>query len=277
MELWLLPSQAGIERLGLPGWRRLMARADSLPAIEPGLDAALASMVAQRGRVPWAALLAGAERAQAHDWLAADLVCVRAELTGARLMACAVDAGDSDRSQAALFEAARPWLQEEGFELVEIRTGRALLRCPEAAGDPQTPAPDALLGCDLRDGLPQDLRWQRRINEFQILLTQHPVNQQREARGLPVWNTLWFWGFGRRSDLQGLPAHRWHSEDPLLLALAQELGVESARAPLWRDLRDPRTLARAWADGLRPGSALLRTACGGGWQIRPWQRLRFWR
>jgi hypothetical protein len=34
------------------------------------------------------------------------------------------------------------------------------------------------------------------MNEIQMLLHEHPVNDVRQRRGRPVINSLWFWGFG---------------------------------------------------------------------------------
>lgn len=268
MELWLLPAAKAVDALELPGWSRLLARADRLATVAPGLDAALLS-AGVRGRIPWAALCA--EAPDEAPWLIADLVHVRPDMNGARLLACAVDHGEADC--APLFEALRPWLAEEGIELQAVRGGRALLRCPADVPDPVTPAPDQLLGCDLRVGLPANGSWQRRINEWQMLLAQQPGNQQRELRGLPSWNTLWCWGYGQRGDLPSLPPHQWDSSDPLLQALASV----ASPGPIWRDLRDPRRLARAWSEGQRPSDAILRADDGAGWRLRGWHRLRVWR
>lgn len=38
--------------------------------------------------------------------------------------------------------------------------------------------------------------WRRVLNEVQITLHEHPVNQARTARGLPAVNSLWPWGEG---------------------------------------------------------------------------------
>ena len=38
--------------------------------------------------------------------------------------------------------------------------------------------------------------WRRLLNEVQITLHEHPVNQARTARGLPAVNSLWPWGEG---------------------------------------------------------------------------------
>lgn len=43
--------------------------------------------------------------------------------------------------------------------------------------------------------------WHAALNEAQMVLHSHPVNQAREATGRPVVNSLWPWGGGRLSRL----------------------------------------------------------------------------
>ncbi len=283
MDIWLLPAPQAVKALCLPGFEQLSRRADALPVAEPGLDSVLREAFGWVSDAPWAALLAGADRDSPVPWLAADLVHVRPEMSGARVLALAIDHDPEDPDLATLFAALQPWLADEAIDLAMSTGGRALLRCPISHGDPATVAPDALLGSDLRGVLPADLRWQRRLNEMQIVLAQQVCNDARVARGVPSWNTLWFWGQGSADGCPSLPLAAVSSVDPLLLALArhQEVATQDASAasvgPALRDLRDPRQLARVWATGLRPRDALLRCVDGSGWRVRGWQRWRMWR
>lgn len=58
------------------------------------------------------------------------------------------------------------------------------------------------------------------MNEVQMLLHEHPVNEQRLARGDPPVNALWLWGFGRTATAtMRLP--RLFSDDRWLEGLAR--------------------------------------------------------
>jgi hypothetical protein len=46
----------------------------------------------------------------------------------------------------------------------------------------------------LMDQAKQNLPWFKLINEMQMFLHQHPINQQREQQGLTPVNSLWCWG-----------------------------------------------------------------------------------
>ena len=88
-------------------------------------------------------------------------------------------------------------------------------------------------------------RWSRLLNEVQMLLHAHPVNQAREARGEPAVNSLWLWGAGRApQDAKG----RWQSvsaADPLPLGLAKVARVQPFALPASAE----EWLARAPAEG----------------------------
>lgn len=65
----------------------------------------------------------------------------------------------------------------------------------------------------------------RMLNEAQMVLHAHPVNEAREARGEPAINSVWLWGAGRAPQVK---SERWHSvsaDDPLALGLARAAGV----------------------------------------------------
>lgn len=65
----------------------------------------------------------------------------------------------------------------------------------------------------------------RILNEAQMVLHTHPVNEAREARGEPAINSVWLWGAGRAAKVQ---SERWQSvsaDDPLALGLARAAGV----------------------------------------------------
>jgi hypothetical protein len=71
-------------------------------------------------------------------------------------------------------------------------------------------------------------RWRRVLTEVQMLLHDHTLNQQREARGeLPI-NSIWLWGGGRRPAVSGRHfTHVAASNAALALALAVRSGAET--------------------------------------------------
>ncbi len=275
---------------------RLLGRGDREPARMPGLLAALAEVFAVPGSgLPVAALL---REAQAHDagenvWLCADPAWVRAELAGARLLACGALGLARDEAEE-LARPLRPLLGDAGM-LLEISTpDRWQLRLPVGSPLPSFAAPETVLGQHLLAHLPQGAegrRWRALFTELQVLLHQHPRNRARAQQGLPPVNALWLWGGGALPSRPRTTLTRLLSADPLARALAQH-----ARVTVCSDTAQLRGLGDTWVDlaerapqdvqpfldaavrRLRRG-AVLRLAFldGARWRITSAQRWRFWR
>jgi len=64
----------------------------------------------------------------------------------------------------------------------------------------QTTTPTAALNKDISAYLPKGegaTQWAAFTNEVQMLLFEHPVNQAREAKQLPIINSIWCYGGGQ--------------------------------------------------------------------------------
>src|SRR2546430_884920 len=59
------------------------------------------------------------------------------------------------------------------------------------------------------------MRFHALMNEAQMLLHEHPVNAEREARGLPALNSIWFWGGGVIAAAKARPFSAGVARDPL--------------------------------------------------------------
>jgi len=121
--------------------------------------------------------------------------------------------------------------------------------------------PLALAGRDVAVALPTTTS--ALLNEAQMVLHAHPINEAREERGEPPVNSVWFWGAGR---VPAVPTKRWHSvnaDDPLVLGLGRAAGIRhrtlgpSAEAWLERASEEGRHLVLL--DALRTPFALGQT------------------
>lgn len=77
--------------------------------------------------------------------------------------------------------------------------------------------------------------WQSIMNEIQMLLHEHKVNQKRERDGLLPVNSVWLWGEGRLTDFRsnneaGLWQHIY-SNNNLCVGLAKLTGLPVANIP----------------------------------------------
>jgi hypothetical protein len=108
--------------------------------------------------------------------------------------------------------------------------GAWLLRFPRSI-DCSTQPPDAAVGRNVHDFMPagrDGARIRSLMNEIQMLLHEHPINELRQrARQLPV-NGWWLWGFGDA-------------------AADASAGASAGRADRWSLRTDDRWLRAVWS------------------------------
>jgi hypothetical protein len=148
-------------------------------------------------------------------------------------------AADESRALAASLDAA---LASSGYSLSWSDRGVWLLGCATSV-ECDTVEPAQVEGSDVREGLPSGrdgARIRQLTNELQMLLHEHPVNAARAARGLPVVNSIWLWGFGEADGPAAGALPELCSDDLWLTGLWQLHGSQA------RPLADaPRALASA--------------------------------
>ena len=71
------------------------------------------------------------------------------------------------------------------------------------------------------------MHWHALMNEVQMALHDHPVNEAREARGEMTVNSLWFWGHGVYAPLDKRPFNAVLANDPLARGLAGASGASA--------------------------------------------------
>lgn len=313
------------ERAGLlpevPSLTRLLARAEQHPSplATPAREGALTLFGLELHTAPeppWAALAqAGdAERPEPGCWLRIDPVHLRPDMAQLLLFTQPDVTLDRDEAKALAAIVAESLAELGDFQL--LHPGRWYLRLHDET-PLETVAPERVAGRDVRDAMPAGEAgrlWRTLINEIQMQLFEHPVNQRREAQGLPAVNSVWPWGWGRAPSV---PAARYRSvtaDSPEVRGLARLGEVEqvqivaafpewSARIAgpgehlVWLEPDNPRTadepggwgawlaaLERDWFAPLeqalrerRLRNALLHTGDGQAWRLTHGGLRRFWR
>lgn len=160
----------------------------------------------------------------------------------------------------ALGEALAPVFQAIG-ELTITTPALWHLKVHESA--PALPAfmqlPD-FIGRRADHGLSADPMWRHLINETQVMLHSHPVNQAREERGLPRINSVWPWGGGSLVIEAKTPHDAVFSDNAVLQGLAKLCRLDGKTPPAaWASLPHRHPLIaldhlaslRSQGDGLR--------------------------
>lgn len=123
-------------------------------------------------------------------------------------------------------------LQSTGFEVHEGADGEWLLRS-EAPLHAQTVTPEFAAANPAEDILPRgrDAGGLRRLmTELQMLLHEHPVNTQRQRRGLPALNAIWVHGEGMLSDVTAMTLPAAYGDDVYLRGIYR-LHDQSIQSP----------------------------------------------
>lgn len=233
-------------------------------------------------------------------WLRADPAHVQADLDTARMLACG-NLGLSREEADALLKPLRPLFGDAGFPISAPVPERWYLELPREAKVPEFAEPECVLGDDLYDHLPpgpEGRRWRVLLNEAQVILHHHPLNEARAAAGKPAVNSIWFWGAGILPDAVSLAAVEVCTAAADLAALAKLAGVRLSRpsdfgtlaaadGPVLVDLRERSAVAELDRGWLRPALAALARgrlgelrldfADGAGFRLRRSQRWRRWR
>lgn len=163
-------------------------------------------------------------------WLLADPVNLRIDRDRALL----ADVGVMHLSQAdadTLVDALNRHFADDGLRFFAPHPARWYLSLPAAPDATFTSLPDAI-GENVDPLLPQGadgLQLGRLINEMQMLLFAHPLNQARESRGEPPVNSLWLWGAGHAAPRA--PQARLFIAHPLSERLAGIAGLDADRTP----------------------------------------------
>ena len=191
-------------------------------------------------------------------WLRADPASVSPDMQGARLMASAETLRLEPEDVQALLPALQALFAGFGFQLEAPTPSRWYLRLPEDTPLPAFTAPDVALGDDLFEHLPEGehgRQWRSLLTEAQVVLHQHPWNEQRSAQGKRAVNSLWFWGGGRLPEAVHTGHAQVRSRDALLRGLAMMAGVQTdgeQAVDALVDLRQLRSLEQLGRDAILP-------------------------
>ncbi|MGQ0510614.1 MAG: hypothetical protein ACT4P9_08360 [Betaproteobacteria bacterium] len=171
--------------------------------------------------------LAGGLEPGEDSWLRADPVHLRLQRDSMMLVPAA--GFDLSRAEAdALADAVNRHFGAS-FSVHVVSPAAWALR---AKGDAEIEgrSPLALAGQDVNANLPAGTdaaRWHSTLNEVQMLLHEHPVN---EAREVPL-NSLWFWGAGRLPKEAAVHWQSMTADDPVALGLAKLAAMRHRALP----------------------------------------------
>lgn len=186
-----------------------IGRVQTVPTgMQPGSDTANLSVLGYdprkyyTGRSPLEALSIGITLDEGDVAIRCNLVTVSSEEACYEEKVMMDHSADeiSTEDAAVLLQAVKERLEEEGFQFYVGTSYRHCLVWRQGNLVELTP-PHDILGQKIGSHLPKEsvlAKMQRRSYE---ILSSHPLNQERKAKGLHPANSLWFWGAGTRPAL----------------------------------------------------------------------------
>jgi hypothetical protein len=242
--------------LEVPALERLLAKgrrhAETDPGeAEPSVAASAEDWLCARFEVarqadwpaaPYCLLADGGEPGK-HYWLRADPVHLKLE--GGRLVL--TDSGlfsVSQQEAEGLADSLNTHFSGDGMLFYPLRPDRWYLRVERAPALETTPLAQAA-GRSIDPLLPRGVDapfWRARLNDIQMLLHGHAINEARESAGAPPINSVWLWGGGSMADAVTAPFNVLWSGDPFAAGLAQAARIAARPLP-----EDAAALLRAGA------------------------------
>jgi hypothetical protein len=229
---------AAWQDLSLTAFETLLSRGSRGAAEGRGLEQTLFSSFKIRAAddcdIPVAAVTRqwDAQDAGNQWWLRADPVHLRADRDRVVMLGnTALDISQDECEQLA--SELNEHFADEGWHLTAPNARRWYLRLE---GDPRirTAPLSTVIGRDILLHMPHgqnERRWRGVLNEVQMLLHASAVNRFRETQGLPLINSLWFWGGGRLPQAPRTVWSRVWGNDALTRSLASLTGVSCATLP----------------------------------------------
>ena len=244
--------------LRLPALERLLARGTLQQSLGCTLEAFLLDQFKAEDQMSVAPYTWRADggSADASYWLRADPVYLQAQ----RGQLVLVDGAMLDISEAeadALCTTLNQHFVSDNLRFFPAHPARwylALDQSPELITEPLA----RVAGQAVNDRLPRGAtgqRWNQILNEAQMLLHAHPINEAREQRGQATINGLWLWGGGIAQKLAPCSLNHLWANDALArgLALTTQVAWHALPEAAEACLADATPQSKHWVvlDGLR--------------------------
>lgn len=224
----------------LPGLENLLVFAGSRQIFEGGAEAWLCRAFGAARQDDWpVAPLTAMEDGLAPEksyWLRVDPVHLHLLRDSLTMADCKPFDLTAEEAQSLLATLNRHFAAD-GLRFVAPVASRWYLQLPRPAALVTHPLSE-VVGRDVGTCLPQGgdaMQWHGWITEAQMLLHDHPVNQERERRGLLPVNSIWPWGGGVLERPSLAPYQGVWSSDHLARALARSSGSEIRSTPVSAD------------------------------------------
>lgn len=219
----------------LPDLETLLARASRAAASGSDLESCLLAHFGAppiQSGIAALSLLADGGQPENRYWLRADPVHLQAQ-RDKLVLVCGELMAITQNEANALVDALNQHYADDDMKFFCLQPERWYVtsnRIPDLVTHPLPQVAGQAINDKLPSGADGKL-WQSRMNEMQMLLHMHPVNLARENAGLPILNSVWFWGGGTLPAIPPRPARRCWADETLTRGLARAAGCPTHPLP----------------------------------------------
>ncbi len=244
-ELKELDGKTTLEAAYVPEMDRLAAMSEvglvsMVPeGMEPGSDTANLAVLGYdpriyyTGRSPLEALSIGADMEDTDISFRCNLVTLSEEDCAYEDRTIIDHSSDeiTTKEAAVLIEALKEGLRQDGYRFYSGTSYRHLLIQENGKVSKLTPPHDVLTK-RIGEYLPEDENLLGMMRKSYDILKDHPVNKERRAKGLRPANSAWFWGAGKKPELDSFEKRTGKkgvmiSAVDLLKGIAVGIGMDS--------------------------------------------------
>jgi hypothetical protein len=218
----------------LPALNQLLSYSNVIPNEQTDFESIIAGSLGLTGRqtLPFAQAYVNGEDAvddpQRH--LLCRTIHLKADMHNALVIPLENDSVNQDDSSLIL-EDLQTFFKED-CDLKPLDNGLWLMRLKHCEPSDCYPHYLSVIGRKANQFIEQSkqaLPWYKLMNEMQMFMHQHPVNQNRLTTGLLPINSLWFWGAGEMPKLDDNKT-TWFCDNEELMRFAESSNIR--RLPL---------------------------------------------
>lgn len=231
-----LGGKTPLEYADTPALDALAARSEigllhTIPeGMKPGSDTANLSVLGYdpkkyySGRSPLEALSIGVDMKDTDVAFRCNLVTLSEEEPYEEKIMIDHSSGEISTADAAvLLDAVRGELEKDGYHFYVGTSYRHCLIWENGEVLPLAQPHDILTQC-IRGYLPQDEALRRMQEKSYEILSKHPINLERKAKGQNMANSCWFWGAGTRPALTSFE-EKYHKKGVMISAVDLLKGI----------------------------------------------------
>jgi hypothetical protein len=212
----------------LPALNKILTYSNSIPNEQADFESIIAGSLELTGRqtLPFAqAFVETKEVDNPQRYLLCRTIHLKADMHNALVIPLDNNNVNEDDSSLVL-EDLQTFFSED-CELKPLENGLWLMRLKNCEPSDCYPHYLSVIGRKANQFIEQSkqaLPWYKLMNEMQMFMHQHPINQNRLTTGLLPINSLWFWGAGEKPKFDDNKA-QWFCDDEELIRFADSSNI----------------------------------------------------